>query len=257
MRSREHVARRGLFMLGSFTFGWVLGTVFHELGHAVAMWVTGGVVEKITINALSWSYTYYDGPPKYPIFTSWSGLLIGSLQGVILLLIIRNSTSPYLVPFFFASVSPMLSGGAYYIIDVFFWQVGDGASLIRSGVPVAVVLASGLLVLVLGLFLLLRQLSVVGLTVQDTYGDRFAILGLGILPYVGLYLTYAVLYVPRDVQGIAFAFVLAMVSVAVVAHFSRSGLVRDLVVRIAWRHVVYADLLGAAAIVIPFLIFGR
>ena len=95
MKEKNRLLKLSLFIFGSFSFGWILGTVLHELGHAVAMWVTGGIVDGITINPFSWSYAYYGSAPAYPNFTTWSGVLLGSLFGLIILLTIRKKSSPW------------------------------------------------------------------------------------------------------------------------------------------------------------------
>jgi Peptidase M50B-like len=74
---KHRILKLSIFLFGSFSFSWVLGTVFHELGYAIAMWVTGGKVSRITINPFSWSYTYYASSPRYPAFSSWAGMLLG------------------------------------------------------------------------------------------------------------------------------------------------------------------------------------
>jgi len=139
-----------IFIFGSSAFGWVFGTGLHELGHAVSMWITGGVVNRITLTPFSWSYTYYGSPPKYPQFTTWSGVLLGSFFGLLILLWIRNKNSPYFVPFLYLGIAPMLQSGGYYFIDTFITKRGDAASLIQAGVPIYYVLGAGLALAFLG-----------------------------------------------------------------------------------------------------------
>lgn len=150
MTERRRTLRLILFILGSFSFGSVLGTVLHELGHAVAMWLMGGVVERITISPYSWSYTFYGGTPLYPNVATWAGLVLGSLFGLVILWSIRKHSSPYLTPFMFIGVTTMLEDGGYYLLSIYVSKRGDAAHLIASGVPQPVVVAVAGLALILG-----------------------------------------------------------------------------------------------------------
>jgi hypothetical protein len=259
MSEDRHPARVPLFAFGSFSSGWVIGIVLHELGHAVAMWMMGGSVERITINPLGWSYTYYATTPKYPNFATWSGVLFGSLFGLMILASIGKRPGPYVGPLFIAGVSPMLNGGAYYLIDAFVSRKGDAASLILSGVPRYLVLGAGVLFLGIGVYLVLRHIHWIGIRPRDSWARRMAILGSGVLPYFVLSLAYAIVWEPEDTLS-------GVVSVAMAGLFA--GLISFASIRcprfeknrlstgIKTRHVVYAVVLGVSTIGVPYVLFS-
>jgi hypothetical protein len=259
MRKAEQLLKRSLFIFGSFSCGWVLGIILHELGHAVSMWITGGVVDRITISPFSWSYTYYGSVPKYPNFTTWSGILIGSLFGLVILLAIARRPTPYLVPLVFTGVTPMLQGGGYYLIDTFISKEGDAASLIESGIPMTVVLGAAILIATMGVFFVIRFIYWNGIDPGDKISQRALTLVLGMVPYFVLALIYGLVYEPEDILqkvlaiGMVsmFAVFLALVSMRYPKMEERKPLVR-----IEWHHVLYAMGLGIAAMVVPYLGFA-
>ncbi len=258
MKKTQRFAKLSLFIFGSFSFGWILGIVLHELGHAVAMWLTGGIVDRITITPFSWSYTYYGSTPKYPQFTTWSGTLLGSLFGAIILLISSKKATPYVVPFLFMGVSPMLNGGGYYVIDPFISKRGDPTSLVRSGVPMYIVLGVGILLLALGAYLVVRYIHWSGIEQQDSLQERLIIFGSGILPYFVLAMLYSMVFEPDDMMQSVIVILMVLLFVVLVAFVSSKypKLAKNrLSVKITRGHVMYASVLGVLAIVVPHLIF--
>jgi hypothetical protein len=255
----QRIVKLPLFLFGSFTFGWTLGTVFHELGHAISMWITGGTVSRITINPFSWSYTYYGTSPRFPAFTTWSGVVLGSVLGLLLLFIVTRKHSPYFFPFVLASVAPILNGGGYYLVDILVSHRGDASSLLQSGTPKFVLLGAAVFWLILGLYLVIRLINLSGVKPEDPFINRMVIFGFGILPYFQLSALYSMIYTPEDTLQEIVSIVLVVILVLVLAFASIKMHQRQkatLVATVEWKHVAYALVLGFAAIVIPFLIFG-
>lgn len=258
MKERRRVLRLMLFILGSFSFGWVLGVGLQELGHAAAMWLTGGMVERITLSPFSWSITYYGSTPQYPNFTTGSGLVLGTLFGLVILLSIRKQAAPYLVPFLFMGVTPMLQGGGYYLLDIYIFKRGDAARLIDAGVPQPAVIGAGVLALILGVYVLVRSIHRLGITPQDTFFQRCLIFGGGVVPYFTLSLIYTLVNQPWDAVQDALTIAIAAGLIALVAGLSLRSLPserRESVV-IEGHHVIYALVLGTAAVVTPYLVFA-
>jgi len=259
MINSKRIVKLTLFSSGSFSFGWILGIVLHELGHAVAMWITGGIVNRITITPFSWSYTYYGSIPKYPQFTTWAGALLGSLFGLIVLFLIRKKATPYSVPFLYLGIAPMLHGGGYYLLDTFVTKRGDASNLIRSGVPIIVVLAVGFLLAVGGIFFLIKYFYWNGLSPRDTFLHRCIVFGIGVMAYFLLGLIFSVVLEPENVMQD----VIAIVSLIVFAIFVGFVSIKipqiekfQLPSKVQWRHVAYAIMLGVLAIVVPHLFFA-
>ena len=257
MKEVRQFVKLSIFIFGSFSFGWVFGIVLHELGHAIAMWVTGGIVDRITIAPFSWSYTYYESTPKYPQLTTWSGVLIGAAIGLIVLLGIRKNTTPYLIPFIFLGFSPLLNGGGYYIVDTFISNQGDAFSLLQSGVPKYVVLGVGLLLLAMGVYVVIINVHRVGITPKDTFIQRAVLFGSGILPYFMMKTIYAIIKNPKGVPDAVAAIIIVFFIVVLVSWAAPKYLNQGKIPEtIEWYHAIYATLLGVSAIVVPQMIFA-
>ena len=256
---KSHIIKLSLFLFGSFSFGWVLGTVFHELGHAISVWVTGGRISHITINPFSWSYTYYASSPRFPAFSSWAGMLLGSGIGLILLFIVTRRHTPFLFPFVLAGALPILKDGGYYLVDILIGYKGDATDLVQLGIPKYIVLAVGVLWLILGLYLLISLINLSGVRPDEPFTNRLVLFGFGILPYFQLSAIYTMIYAKEDIV-LEIVTILLVVALVIVVSFASSKLSRrkkeDSRTVIEWRHTTYALFLGIMAIVIPFLIFG-
>jgi small basic protein len=257
MQGVQRFVKRALFVFGSFSFGWVLGIVLHELGHALAMWLTGGIVERITITPFSWPYTYYGSAPRYPQFTTWAGLLIGSALGLVVVFGVRKRTTPYLLPFLFAGLAPMLNGGGYYLVDTFVSKQGDATDLIRAGVPEYVVIGAGILFLAVGAGFVIRYAYRLGLTPREAFLERALLLASGVLPFFVLSLIYTSAVEPEDLMTGVLAIAIASFFVVLVAWASLKYANPDrAATEVEWVHALYAALLGLAAIVVPHVIFA-
>lgn len=246
-----------VFIFGSFSFGWAYGTVLHELGHAIAVWATGGVVQEITINPLSWSYTFYSGVINYPQLVTWSGLILGSAMGLFIFFLVRKWTSYFLVPFLFLGLAPLLLGGGYYLVDTFVSTTGDAYSLIQAGVSKYIVLSVAFITLALGTYYMIQITDRLGIKSQDTFIERVSLLGSGIIPFFILTLIYAVLYAKEDIPTFFAANAVALCFVLFISWVSlRTQKQDEKIEEIEWEHTFFAALLGLTAIVAPYLIFN-
>ncbi len=71
MTSNDAV-KRGLLLLGSFAIAYNASEFLHELGHALAAWMTGGQVFGIVVHPFNWSFCYAVSP--YPLFLTAAGV---------------------------------------------------------------------------------------------------------------------------------------------------------------------------------------
>lgn len=235
-----------------------MGTVYHELGHAIAMWIMGGQVARITINPFSWSYTYYASIPKYPIFATWSGALLGSLLGLIIMLIAKSIPSTYAVPFVFSGMGVMVSSGGYFILDLYTTKSGDPTNLLDLGIPRYMILMTGFILLAAGIYFLIGNIELGGIEASDSLLFRIVVFGWGIFPYFGLRALYVIWYDPVDVLEAVIVVFLAVFFIVLVALSSmkRGHRRKARNIHITWFHVVYAVILGVGAIAVPLLVFG-
>ena len=178
-------------------------------------------------------------------------------MGLLVLLSLRKWTTPYLVPLFFLGLAPLLNGGGYYLVDTFITKKGDATALLRAGTPKYMILGAGLIFLATGLYLAIRLVKRLGITRQDTFLKRAALLGAGILPYFALALIYAIKNEEKDLLAALCSLPMTACVVIVIAWASQKYLKQnEASVNIEWRHAIFAVCLGVLAIVLPHLIFA-
>ncbi len=123
----------------------------HEVGHIVGALATGGRVERVVLHPLTISRTDVS-PNPHPAVVVWLGPLIGCLLPLALF-----AAVPRRVPVlrkdvqFFAGLC-LIANGAY-ISDGSLGQVGDAGDMLRTGTPLAAMLAFGAITIVAGLYL--------------------------------------------------------------------------------------------------------
>ncbi len=154
--------QRFLIVLGAYVFAYNASSIMHELGHALAVIATGGEVSFIEVSPFSWSYTHYISDPE-PMATSWGGFLWGTMIGVftfLILWIVRSRLSLFGAVF---AVTSLAYAGIYMLVGAVL-RIGDSAALMWMGIPQAVLIAIGgmLLLLVLPLILPLGVLLGIG-----------------------------------------------------------------------------------------------
>ncbi|RPI28908.1 MAG: hypothetical protein EHM70_16255, partial [Chloroflexota bacterium] len=106
-----------LFLCGSITAGVNLGMFLHELGHGVAMWLMGGVVDRIAIHPFSWSYIYYASIPRFPQLATWGGVGFGTLFVLAPLVVVLKRPCAWWGPIYVMAAASTLFNGLYFIID--------------------------------------------------------------------------------------------------------------------------------------------
>jgi len=122
--------------------------IVHELGHVAGALLTGGRVERVVLELLSFSRTDVEPNPR-PLFVVWMGPLIGSAVPVALWLVaqaMKWRTRGLLG--FFAGFC-LIANGAYIGIGSFD-RVGDAGDMRSLGSPAWTLWAFGLLAIVGG-----------------------------------------------------------------------------------------------------------
>jgi hypothetical protein len=184
--------RKSLFLLGSFSIGHNIAMATHELGHALAMWATGGSVARITLNPFSKSYTVYGSPAAYPLFTSWAGAVFSSAIGLLLLICFRNSQRWWTLPLMMMGLCAIVVNGLYLIVDTVLLSGGDATYLIHNGIARSIILLVGIGLIILGLTIGYCLFPRMGLTSSDDALTRLAILEGGVGPYLIVMLIYQI-----------------------------------------------------------------
>jgi hypothetical protein len=137
----SHRAAQVLFSVSLLLCAWYGMMAMHELGHVAGALVTGGKVELVVLHPLVISRTDVD-PNPHPAIVVWLGPIIGCLLPCLLLvlptrsIVLRGSLQ------FFAGFC-LIANGAY--IGVGAWEeIGDCREMLRTGTPLWVMVAFGL-----------------------------------------------------------------------------------------------------------------
>jgi hypothetical protein len=130
---------------------WLGMMAVHELGHAAALWSTGGTVAKVVLHPLTISRTDPGLNPR-PLPVVWAGPFVGVLLPLAALCVARAACLPgtHLLRFFAGFC--LIANGCYLGVGVFD-AVGDARELLRLGAPAWQLGAFGLVTVPLGLYL--------------------------------------------------------------------------------------------------------
>ena len=137
--------------VSTLALSWLLMMAFHEFGHVLHAWVSGGRVTAVILHPLSISRTDVN-PNPHPQFVVWGGAMWGTALPLMGLIIVRRFAPrcAYLARFFagFCCVAngTYLAAGSLAV-------VGDAADLLRHGVPSWILVVLGIPLSGFGLYL--------------------------------------------------------------------------------------------------------
>lgn len=254
--------RTSILIFGGFCIAYNLGTALHELGHAIATWLTGGTVYSISLNPFAWSWTSLDGgEDSSPLFIAWGGVLFGVLFSALAAGIATLYRRPWLSPLYLLGGCALASNGIYLAVAAFA-DVGDAGNLIQLGVPrFCVVGLGGLLLLLSCLWMSLIQPRI-GIAPATSFRQRLFTLHLGVTPYLIAMLVYARLFNPEEIwmwvgyTGLGFV---AVTATATFGHLLRNGNTKHLplkTVQSTWPSSILIFLIGMGIVIGELLYFG-
>lgn len=192
--TKRHLLKSTLLLLWSFVFGCNASTVLHELGHAIAYWTTGGTVEGIIIHPFSWSYCIPGSISDYPSFTTWGGVVFGTLMGLLLVMAVWRWRGPYVILVIMTGVVSCIHNGGYLIYDCLTTSDGDATILISYGTSKLLIIAVGLFMMGIGVILAGICPALIGIGPNDGVKLRILVFSGGILPYTFVQFIYDLLY---------------------------------------------------------------
>jgi len=189
---RMLVLKKSLMLLGAFAFGFNAAHAIHELGHALAMWATGGSVTHVVLQPFSWSKIFYGAPSAFPLLVEWAGAVFASVCGLLLLWVIRPWRGVWTVPLAMTGLCTLVVNGIYLTVDGLLLAGGDATHIILHGTPRFFVVLAGVCLIVLGLVVGYLLLPRIGLAATDGLVPRIVILEAGIGSYLVVMLMYHV-----------------------------------------------------------------
>jgi hypothetical protein len=140
-----------LFIACLVALCWFAMMAVHELGHVVGAILTGGIVERVVLHPLAISRTDV-APNPNPGVVVWLGPILGCvIPFVSWLAIPRRMTSASNLAMFFAGFC-LIANGVYIAIGSFD-RVGDCGEMLRTGSPISVLFAFGVVTTGMGLCL--------------------------------------------------------------------------------------------------------
>lgn len=197
---KSRLFRLSLFLFGSFAIGYNLATALHELGHAIALRMTGGVVGGIVLHPFTWSYTYYSSAPKFPILTSWAGILFESLSALLLVALVwRSRRQSWSLLATVIGIVALAKAGLYASIDAILLTGGDATNLIDLGAPPALVISVGLVLVAASLLLAVAAFRSIDFGPGSSLRERALVLEAGLLPYLLCIVVYHLITSPQEV----------------------------------------------------------
>lgn len=149
---------------------WYGMMVIHEVGHCLAAWMTGGVVEKVHFPLFSFSQTVLAANP-HPLAVAWACPIGGVAMAALLLGLSRYvGTSGQQALRFFAGFS-LTANGLYFGLGGFD-RVGDCADLLNHGATLWQLVAFGIGASALGMYSWHRMGPVRGWFLRETNTAR-------------------------------------------------------------------------------------
>lgn len=128
---------------------WLLLQVFHESGHLFHGLISGAAVDRVTLDLMGFSFTSFKYNP-HPAFVAWGGPIWGALLPVfiwIMTAFLRGRFRAWLKGF---AGFCLIANGAYLAAGGPM-RVGDAGDLLRSGVPLIVLIMLGTAMAVAGM----------------------------------------------------------------------------------------------------------
>lgn len=249
----KDAVKRGLLLLGSFAIAYNASEFLHELGHALAAWMTGGQVSGIVVHPFNWSFCYAVSP--YPLFLTAAGVMFSSLAGVLIFVCLIRWPKPFLLPLLLIGPLTLINNGDYMLMDLIVQSGGDACSLAAMGISPAVIVPGALFLLLAGFALAVILIRKIGL-LEGGFTMRLIIIGMGILSYLTTALVWIFFNdrssVPESIAYTLSATLLAVLFAAIARPPKKHEPPHDAVV--GWKLIVALNL--SAVILIAFLLNG-
>lgn len=252
--------KTSLLILGAFCIAYNLGSILHELGHGVAVWLSGGKISSIVLHPFSWNWISYHSNPN-PLLASWGGVLFGVLFAVALSSIALLARSPFLTPLYLLAGCALATNGIYLAVAAVA-DVGDAGNLLSQGVPRAFLVAVGLFLMLLSFLWSSLIQPLIGIPADVPLGRRLLTLHAGITPYLIAMAAYALLFAKAESPlflAFAGAGIVAVTAIAISGHVLRNvavGLPRLGYIDPSWASAIVLLTVGIVVVVWELIYFA-
>ena len=161
-------------IVATLVLSWLAMMIFHEAGHVLHGWLSGGSVSRVVLGPLSFSRTELATNP-HPLFVAWGGAVWGVVIPLTLYRAVRFCKMRSAFVFRFVAGFCLIANGAYLGVGSFV-LVADAGDLMRGGAPHWTLLLYGLVTIPFGLVLWQRQGRHFGLgTARGRVNPRIAV----------------------------------------------------------------------------------
>ncbi len=171
-----------LFLMVSYVFGLNLHNIFHEFGHAVAIWVQGGKVTGFYFHPFDSCLNFSTYVPDHVLLYA-GGAFFGGAATIIFPVLAWKYRTPYMMPLVMACAAGFITTARWMLIAPFSEVFTDYMSMIELGTPKFLILISGVISLIVGLMVLIYYLPLSGVRRRMSAGRYVLLFELGILPF--------------------------------------------------------------------------
>ena len=191
----ESILLPGLLLLGSFAFAFCLGEAVHELGHFLTHRAYGFDVQ-IILDPFGGSKTLGSSSPREIWgITSAGGPFLNLLVSLVLLLFLRSKRRPALLPLLLWGPIALVQEGVTLSLGML-TPGGDAELIVDWGVPAAILVSLGVLLLASGVTVICWLLPLVNLSPADSFSRKFSVVTSGMVSFMVLRLLCSSLLSP-------------------------------------------------------------
>lgn len=182
MKNKTSLWRAVLLMLGSYAFGFNLHNIIHEFGHAATIWLQGGRMTGFYFHPYDACFNFSTAVPNHILLYA-GGAYIGGLSTIIFAVLAWRFRTPLMLPFAAACSAGLTTTARWMLTTPFSDVFTDYSSMVTLGVPIAFIVLSGVLFLIIGVAVRILYLPLVGISQETGISRRLLIYLVGILPY--------------------------------------------------------------------------
>jgi hypothetical protein len=222
-----------LILAGSFTFAFLFGEMVHEFGHYFGHRFYNSPEVGVYLDPFGGSHI--TGTKKIPnnvlAVTSATGPLLNLFLGITTFIVLWRFRKPILLPLLIWGPVACIQEGVTFSLGLL-TPGGDARWIATLGVPVSIILITGIILIIVGLLGVSLLLSLAGLETNNSFFQKILIVlvGMGSLMLIRAIYSFSVSPAARIENTIPLIFSLILTFLVVLLHrytanwFSRFGI---------------------------------